>query len=101
MAVEVGMKGEYTLLVTPDIAVHFMNDDGARVLGTPYMILHMELAARTLVRPHLEPGFDTVGTVVNVRHLAATPLGMKATFRAEVIGVEERRISFKVEAFDE
>jgi predicted thioesterase len=53
------------------------------------------------VLPLLDPGHDTVGTHVNVYHLAATPMGMNATYRAEVISVEERRVNFKVEAFDE
>ena len=73
----------------------------ARVLGTPHMIGHMERTARNTVLPYLEPGHDTVGTVVNVAHLAATPLGMSVRFRAEVLSVADRRVTFKVEAFDE
>jgi predicted thioesterase len=49
----------------------------------------------------LDAGHDTVGTHVDVRHLAATPMGMTVTFKAEVIGVEGRRITFRVEARDE
>jgi predicted thioesterase len=67
----------------------------------PYMIGWMERTCRDAVLPLLEPGHDTVGTHVNVYHLAATPMGMTVTFTAEVIGVEERRIRFKVEAWDE
>ena len=53
------------------------------------------------LKPFLGDEYDTVGTDVSVRHLAATPVGMKVTFRAEVTAVEERRVRFKVEAFDE
>jgi fluoroacetyl-CoA thioesterase len=73
----------------------------ARVLATPHLIGHLEMTARNSVKPLLDPGHDTVGTQVNVAHLAATPMGMNVTFRSEVISVEDRRINFKVEAFDE
>ncbi len=89
------------MLVTPGLAVDFMGVEEARVLGTPHMIGHMERTARNTVLPFLDPGYDTVGTIVNVSHLAATPLGMSVRFRAEVVSVEDRRVNFKVEAFDE
>ena len=71
------------------------------MLSTPNLILGLERTSRNLVFPLLDPGYDTVGTHVNVYHLAATSMGMTATFRAEVTSVEERRVNFKVEAFDE
>jgi predicted thioesterase len=89
------------VVVNADNAVKFLGMEGARVFGTPYMIANMEMTSRNLVKDHLEPGQDTVGTHVDVRHLAATPLGMRVRFRSEVIGVEDRRIRFRVEAFDE
>ena len=87
--------------VTPEIAVDFLGPEGARVLGTPYLISHLEFTARNSVKPLLEDGFDTVGTHVDVRHLAATPVGMEVTFRSELIEVSERRLRFRVEAFDD
>lgn len=99
--IPVGATGEHNVLVTTEIAVDFMGMEEARVLGTPFMIMLMEMTSRDAVKPFLDPGFDTVGTVVNVSHLAATPMGMSVTFRAEVIAVEDRKIRFKVEAFDE
>lgn len=78
-----------------------MGLDGARVLSTPNMILGLEHASRNVVQPMLDPGYDTVGTHVDVYHLAATPVGMTVTFRSEITSVEERRVNFKVEAFDE
>ena len=96
-----GTCGESQLLITSDVAVSFLGIEEARVLGTPWLILHMEITARNTVKPFLLDGEDTVGTQVNVRHLAATPLGMQVRFYAEVLSVEGRRIVFKVEAFDE
>jgi fluoroacetyl-CoA thioesterase len=98
--IPVGTKGESKLLITPELCINFLGVDGGRVLGTPWLIWHMELTARDSVKALLADGFDTVGTHVDVRHLAATPLGMEVTFRSEVIEAEDRRIRFRVEAFD-
>ena len=97
----VGTRGESNLLVTTDVAVSFLGMEEARVLGTPWMILHMEITARNTVLPFLLDGQDTVGTQVNIKHLAATPLGMQVRFSAEVLSLEGQRVLFKVEAFDE
>ena len=93
--------GEMKLRVTPEIAVDFLGLEGARVLGTPYLISYLEFTARNSVKPLLDDGFDTVGARVDVRHLAATPIGMEVTFRSELVEVEDRRLRFRVEAFDE
>ncbi len=99
--IPVGTRGEYTLLVTGDVAISFLGSEEARVLGTPWMIAYMEITSRNTIKDLLEPGQDTVGTEVNIRHLAATPMGMKVKFTAEVIGVEGSRVRFRVEARDE
>jgi predicted thioesterase len=78
-----------------------MGVDGPRVLSTPHMIGRMELTSRAAVLPFLEAGFDTVGTHVDVYHLAAAPIGAVVTFTAEVVAVDGRRIQFRVEARDE
>ncbi|HYL74629.1 MAG TPA: thioesterase family protein [Bryobacteraceae bacterium] len=101
MTLPIGTKGESTILVTNSNAISFLGDDSARVLGTPYLIGHLEMTARDSVQPYLDEGYDTVGVRVDVRHLAATPLGMRVTFRSELTGIEERRLHFKVEAFDD
>ena len=98
--IPVGTKNEEKLVVTPDVAIDFMGVEGARVLSTPNMILGLEKTARNLLVRLLDPGYDSVGTNVNVSHLAATPMGMTVTFRTEVTSVEDRRVNFKVEAFD-
>ena len=99
--IPIGTSHESTVLVTDENAVSFLGVEGARVLGTPYMIGYLEMTARDSVKPFLDEGYDTVGARVDVRHLAATPIGMSVTFRSEVTGVEDRRLHFKVEAFDQ
>jgi len=96
--IPVGTKGESQTEVTSDIAITFLGIEDARVLSTPRMIGLMEKTCRDTVLPLLESGYDTVGTHVNVAHLAAAPLGSRVTIRAEVIGVNERRVEFRVEA---
>lgn len=99
--IPIGTKGESKIRVTSDIAIDFLGASGARVLGTPYLISNLEFTARNSVLPFLDPGFDTVGARVDVRHLAATPLDMEVTFKSELIEVEDRRLRFRVQAFDE
>jgi fluoroacetyl-CoA thioesterase len=96
-----GTRGEQKLLVTSEVAISFLGLEGARVLSTPHMIGFMERTCRDTVFPLLEPGHDTVGTHVNIAHLAAAPIGMTVTFQAEVLSVSDRRIQFRVEAWDE
>jgi len=98
--IPIGTRNEEKLVVTSDVAIDFMGVEGARVLSTPNMILGLEKTARNLLVRLLDPGYDSVGTNVNVSHLAATPMGMTVTFRTEVTSVEDRRVNFKVEAFD-
>ena len=71
------------------------------VFGTPFMIAFMEKTADESVRPYLDEGCATVGTLVNVKHLAATPMGMEVETTSELIEVDGRRLVFKVEARDE
>ncbi|HUQ91643.1 MAG TPA: thioesterase family protein [Bryobacteraceae bacterium] len=99
--IPIGARAQHKTLVTAVIAVDFLGLDGARVLGTPFMIGLMEMTARNLIKAYLDEGFDTVGTEVNVKHLAATPLGMHVRFEAEILEVNDRRVLCKVEAYDE
>src|ERR1044071_754245 len=99
--IPLGTKGEEKLLVTSDVAIDFLGVENARVLATPHLIAHLEMTARNSILPLLDPGHDSVGTHVNVAHLAATPIGMNVTFRSEVTDVQERRVTFKRGAFGE
>lgn len=96
--VKVGAKREETLLVTSEVAINFLELPEARVLATPQMIRYMEWNSRNLALSFLEPGYDTVGTKVNISHLAAAPIGSAVRFTSEVIGVDDRRVTFAVEA---
>jgi predicted thioesterase len=99
--IPIGAKGEEKLLVSSEVAIDFLGLEGTQVLSTPHMIGYMERTCRRAVLPLLATGYDTVGTHVNVSHLAAAPVGAVVTFTAEVTGVNERRILFRVEARDE
>jgi predicted thioesterase len=99
--IPVGTTGRHHLLVTPETAIDFIGDERARVLSTPHMIAYMEWAAREAIRPYLDANEDSLGTFVEVRHLAATPVGMSVEFTATVTGITGRRVVFRVEARDE
>ena len=100
--IPLGAKGTFTLRVTPaQLANQFKDAMLPPVFATPMMIMAMENAALNAIRGYLEPGESAVGTVVNVRHLAATPVGHEVTAQAEVTGVDGRRIEFTVSARDE
>jgi fluoroacetyl-CoA thioesterase len=96
-----GLRGEQKALVTAEMAINFLGQEDARVLATPYLVALLEMTARNSVKEVLDPGFDTVGTELCIKHLAATPMGMHVTLRSELLGVDGRRLRFRVEAFDE
>ena len=99
--IPIGVRAEQKMLVTSESAISFLGADGPRVLSTPHMIGYLERTCRDAVLPLLDAGYDTVGTHVDVYHLAAAPIGAEVTFTAEVAAVDGRRIQFRVEARDE
>lgn len=98
--IPIGARGQREELVTDRNAISFLGRDDARVLSTPWLITYLEMTARDTVKPYLLDAEDTVGTQVNVSHLAASPLGATARFFAEVTGVNGRRVEFAVEAWE-
>lgn len=98
--IQIGASREETLTVDERVAIDFLGVESGRVLATPQMIQHMEITSRNLLKPMLDEGYDSVGTVVSVKHLGATPIGMDVVFRSEILSVEERRVTFKVTARD-
>jgi fluoroacetyl-CoA thioesterase len=97
-----GTKGTFTLRVLPEhLANRFKDAMLPQVLATPVMILAMENAALNAIKPFLEAGESAVGTEIDVRHLAATPVGHNIRAEAEVIRTAGKRIMFKVSASDE
>ena len=101
MSVEIGMKGRAETVVTPDNTAQAAGSGLLPVFATPWMVALMENAAVNAVRGALPEGEDTVGVLVDVKHSAATPIGMKVWAEAEVIDVEDRQVTFLVTAFDE
>ena len=100
--IPVGAKGTSALKVQPEhLANRFKDSILPEVFATPVMVLVMENAALNAVRPYLAPGESVVGTGVDVRHLAATPVGHLVQAEAEVTKVDGRRLEFKVSARDE
>jgi predicted thioesterase len=96
-----GLAAEKTDTVSEKNTASALGSGGLLVYGTPSMILLMEMAALSAAAPLLPPGWSTVGTELNVKHLSATPLGMKVWAQAELLSIDGRALSFKVEAFDE
>lgn len=96
----IGLIGEATVNVTAEVTARHLGSGGVSVFATPEMVRLMERAAVNGLTSYLAPGQQSVGTVVNVRHLAATPLGATVTARAELLAVEGRRLTFCVSAHD-
>ena len=101
MPLEIGIKGSSSCTVTLNETAKALGTGGLDVLSTPKLIALMENAALLSVRPYLEEGSDTVGTLLNVKHLAATPVGMTVQAEAELIEIDRRRLVFSVKAWDE
>ena len=101
MPLEPGLVNEMAIIVEEaDTARASGGETLPPVLSTPRLIGYLERTAHRGILPFLQPGQSSVGTVVNIRHLAATPVGMQARFRAELLEVDGRRLVFKVEAWD-
>jgi predicted thioesterase len=98
--IRIGMSAERILVVPPERTVGHFVPGMPMVYATPMMILEMELASGDAIKPFLEPGWVTVGTEVDIRHLAASPAGARVRTTARVTAVERRVIRFEVEAFD-
>ena len=98
--IKIGMSAERTLVVPADQTVGHFVAGMPMVFATPMMILQMELTSGDAIRAYLQPGWVTVGTEVNIRHLAASPVGATVRTTAKVIAVERRVIRFEVASFD-
>lgn len=99
--IQTGLTCKKKITVTPEMTAAAMGSGALEVLATPSMIALMEGTAQEAVQNLLEDGQGTVGTRIDVRHLAATPVGMEVTCTAEVTEVDRRRIVFTVKAKDE
>lgn len=98
---EAGIRGEAATVVDNSNTAATMKSGELQVFATPCMIALMEQAAYQSVAGELEEGLGTVGTLMNVKHSSATPVGMQVTAKTELVEVDGRRLVFHVEAYDE
>lgn len=99
--IKIGLTNEVSDMVTEKNTAVAMGSGILKVYATPAMCALIEKAASDLMDTLVEAGNTTVGISLNIAHTAATPVGMKVTATAEIIGVEGRKISFKITAYDE
>jgi len=99
--IQPGLTGRATLVVADEHTAPRVGSGRVRVLATPVMINLIEAAALEAIEGLLPPGHQSLGTLLNVRHIAATPVGMRVTAQVEVVAVEGRSVRFRVEARDE
>jgi predicted thioesterase len=98
---QLGIKGETKVKVNASNTAEAMKSGLLPVFATPMMVAIMEDAAAKSVQPHLKEGQTTVGTLVSVKHLSATPEGMEVRAESELVEVDNRRLVFDVRAYDE
>jgi fluoroacetyl-CoA thioesterase len=99
--IRVGLVGVRTTTVVEDLLATHLGSGSVEVYATPAMIALMESAAVAAIDPLLPGGQASVGIALEVRHLAATPPGQEVRARAEVMSVEGRKVTFRVQAWDE
>ena len=95
-----GLHGSAELVVGEEHTAPSIGSGKVRVLATPVMIKLIEAAALKAIEPLLPPGYQSLGTHLDVHHVAATPVGMEIRASAEVVAVSGRSVSFKVEVKD-
>lgn len=103
MPLETGLIGTLEIIVQEKDTAAAIGEkiDLPSVLSTPQVVSFMETTAANAMAPYLETGQSSVGTGICIKHLAATPVGMTVHFKAELIAIDGRRLTFKVEAWDE
>jgi len=103
MADELKVWLTYEKMITVDEShtARHLADKGISVFSTPEMVRLMEQCALEGVLPYLQPNQNTVGIRVEMRHLAATPMGMKVSARCTLVEIDRRRLVFKAEMHDE
>ena len=96
-----GLRGEASLTVGEQHTAPRVGSGAVHVLATPVMINLFEAAALAAIESLLPPGHQSLGTILNVRHIAATPVGMRVVATAVVEKVDGRTVHFRLEARDE
>lgn len=101
MNIAPGTTAEAEITVTGDRTADALGNRGVHVFATPFVIGLLEDAANAVLAPHLPAGAGTVGTMIEMRHLAATPVGMTVRAKATLLETNGRRFLFSVEAWDD
>ena len=96
-----GIKGHHEQIVTPGMSAARVGSGLVDVFATPMLVALVEQTCYESVLPHLDEGQGTVGTLVNVSHLSATPIGRRVWCDSELTEVDRRRLVFHVKAFDD
>ncbi|MCK1483835.1 MULTISPECIES: hotdog domain-containing protein [unclassified Bradyrhizobium] len=97
----IGMAAAVSIVVTPDMTVGYFVPGMPQVYATPMMILHMEMAAGVAVAAALPLGYVSVGMSVDIRHLAATPIGGRVRAVARVKSIDSKSVLFEIEAWND
>ncbi|APW60599.1 thioesterase family protein [Paludisphaera borealis] len=100
-APRLGLTGEMVIEVTEENCINFADGGMPHVLATPWLVAYLEFVARDALATCLEENERSVGAVVEIEHLAPSPIGGKVTCRARVIHVDGPTITFQIEAYDE
>ena len=96
----IGEVGELSISTDMKHVVEFHGDGMPAVVSTPHIIQFLERTARHTLAPHLDADERSVGLEIDIRHLAPTPVGQTIHCRAQVIAVEDRKVTFQIEARD-
>ena len=99
--IETGIKGHKEQIVTPEMSAARVGSGLVDVFATPMLVALVEQTCYESVLPHLDEGQGTVGTLVNVSHLSATPIGKRVWCDSELTEVDRRRLVFCVKAYDD
>ena len=98
---QVGHSAEKNIVVTHEMTAEALGNQGATVMATPTLVQYLELVSIDALGPAIEEGEISLGTAMNIRHVAATPVGGRIRLQAVVTEIEGRRVSFAVTAYDD
>ena len=99
--IERGIKGRREQTVTPEMSAARVGSGLVDVFATPMLVALVEQTCYESVLPHIEEGQGTVGTLVNISHVSATPVGKRVWCESELVEVDRRRLVFSVKAYDD
>lgn len=100
MMLKTGLKNTLKAIVTKELTAKTIQSGGLEVLATPALITLMEKCAWQSVLPFMEDGYDTVGTFIEMKHLAPTPVGIEVQCESELTAVNGRELTFHITAYD-